>query len=233
LSLQTVYGVWDRTSSGASSSATPAVSGGKDSLVAQQLVEGAPQSGGDGLPYTQSTRNAIPWTGSSAKSGWYFDLKRPNNTLTNNGTTSGGQRLVDAPVRAFDSVLVFATVVPKGVVSSCQNSQSDAYFYALDPITGRMINRQVFNGSGLIASELYLQGGYAGEPSFVQPTPGSQAGGQAGTNTNTYIKPPKGLCAAAVSRLVETSTNGKVSPVDGGSCWTRRSWQELVDPPIQ
>jgi type IV pilus assembly protein PilY1 len=113
--IQTVYSVWDRstynlanlTTSGISivetftptpgNTMTTAITGGRSALVKQSVVSTVTRTVAGTAANTDffnTTENNVPYTGASAKSGWYFDLPASRERMLNNPQIFEGQKVI-------------------------------------------------------------------------------------------------------------------------------------------
>lgn len=128
--LQTLYGIWDKQTAGATAATTPTLA--RSSLQAQTITTQVNNAsfGTSSNAIRLVSTNSVDWT---AKSGWYLDFAV--------GTTLLGERLVD-PLSISGSVLFASTRTPSTDVCS---PGVTGWLYGLDPTTGGRTLFTVFN----------------------------------------------------------------------------------------
>lgn len=128
--LQTLYGIWDKQTTGTTATSTPALA--KENLQPQTITSQANNVDFSGTSNDVRivSNNTVDWT---ARYGWYLDL-----TV---GGTLLGERLVD-PLTISGSVLFASTRTP--VTDVCSPGVA-GWLYGLDPTTGGRTSFTVFN----------------------------------------------------------------------------------------
>jgi len=136
--LQTLYGIWDKQTAGATASSTPVLTRLK--LQSQNITQQATGTfNGNSKTIRLVSANAVDWNTSF---GWYLDLAIGNSLL--------GERLVD-PLTLNGSVLFASTRTPSSDVCT---PGITGWIYGLNPDTGGRTSVSVFNFSrnGTISS---------------------------------------------------------------------------------
>lgn len=128
--LQTLYGIWDKQTAGATAASTPVLA--RSSLQQQTITSQVDSAsfGSSSSDIRLVSDKTLDW---AAKSGWYLDFKV--------GSTLLGERLVD-PLSISGSVLFASTRTPSTDVCS---PGVTGWQYALDPTTGGRTTFTVFN----------------------------------------------------------------------------------------
>jgi type IV pilus assembly protein PilY1 len=143
-SLQSVYGIWDKNVSTASTpnTVTSLTTLQRSNLQRQTITSESTVSGKSARVLSNT---AVNWT---TVSGWYLDLQSNNQAL--------GERVVD-PMTASGQTLVFNTLTPNADVCS---SGVTGWAYAVDPASGGRTSFNVFdlNGDGVVNSLDSLNG---------------------------------------------------------------------------
>lgn len=115
--VQTFYGIWDDPLASAAFS-------GRTPLVAQSITGTKTVSG---ITRRQISENLVPYTGASAKRGWYIDLYQAGT-----GGFRSSERVVGQP-RVIAGNVIFTTFQPIG--SQC-NPGGKNFLYSLSAVTG-------------------------------------------------------------------------------------------------
>ncbi|TWH64055.1 type IV pilus assembly protein PilY1 [Azomonas agilis] len=141
--LDSLYGIWDRETKGASPNSTPSLS--RDNLQQQTFITETSNtwSSGTSSQMTQNIRvlsnNSITWaqsstdTNSERKFGWYLDLKVGNELK--------GERITDE-MAARGQVLFFTTRTPSN--DPCE-AGLEGWTYGINPYTGGVTRFNVFD----------------------------------------------------------------------------------------
>lgn len=141
--LDSLYGIWDRETKGASPNSTPSLS--RDNLQQQTFITetSSTWNSGTSSQTTQNIRvlsnNSITWaqsstdTNSERKFGWYLDLKVGNELK--------GERITDE-MAARGQVLFFTTRTPSN--DPCE-AGLEGWTYGINPYTGGVTRFNVFD----------------------------------------------------------------------------------------
>ncbi|CAN7492866.1 PilC/PilY family type IV pilus protein [Acidovorax sp. LjRoot129] len=182
ISSQTFYSILDSTKYKNSVtgviSVDPAFPGaaltGRGSLVAQSVVSSGTGSGSyGGNTFSSLTQNTVPYTGASAKKGWYFDLPVSGERLLKPAFFYDGSNVLEvlSQVPASSALIGGPTCSP--------NPQAEKQYRTfLNIMDGRAASVQLLdrNGDGLYNASDYLGGVFA---SRMDTTGGSK--------TNIYL----------------------------------------------
>lgn len=149
---QSLYGIWDPLAFGAASIPTGSALTDKTRLVEQTI--GAAQTATNGNTYFAISTNAVDYTGTTPKRGWFINL--PNS----------GQRLV-YPIDLLSDRFVSAdTISPSNVsLDPCANqSGGTGYLYLMDGLTGAGPTEAILdtNGDGNVDSSDMIVSGLEG-----------------------------------------------------------------------
>lgn len=203
--LDTLYGIWDMETIGASPDATPNLS--RSNLQEQTFTLETTNTWNENNPnqpnVTKSIRvlssNPITWAQSNAdnsgKFGWYLDLKV--------GNTTDGERIVDE-MAARGQVLLFTSRTPSD--DPCEAGLT-GWTYGINPYTGGRTSFNVFD--------------------FDRSGTVSTGDSYNGTVVSGYETPAGGI---SLSGNTLFSTDGSSITVDfGASVSGRQSWQILPE----
>ena len=149
---QTLYGIWDNATGFGASSTTGVPLTDTTKLVQQTI--GADQTGANGNTYAAISTNAVDYTGTTPKRGWYMNLPKT------------GQRNV-YPLDLLATRFALAdTISPSNVsLDPCVNtSGGTGYQYIFDALTGAGPTEAILdtNGDGNITSADLIVSGVAG-----------------------------------------------------------------------
>lgn len=226
--LQTLYGVWDKTTDGTPSpNSNPfqaQYTSGRSlrALLQKQTITVPPSQGFYGV-----SSHAVDW---AQQWGWYLDL-----------TLQAGQRVVSPPQTVVDYVY-FSSVVPSGDAPACESRPGKGYTFLLSGVTGGAALTPVFdtNGDGVIdghdragvgAAEDSADGAgklLSNTAEVVAGDSSARAGGDAGVDS--------GVCLEAGSCLVSRlDAKGRARlmcvPCQAGVKMLDRVWRQLLQPP--
>jgi type IV pilus assembly protein PilY1 len=227
-SLQTFYGVWDKTTDGAASSSSNPFQAQYDSgtslrtLLQQQTIYTPPVNGF----YSIST-NAVDW---SQRWGWYLDL-----------TIQAGQRVVYPPQTVVDYVY-FGSIAPGGEAQACDTKPGKGYNFLVSGVTGGAATVPVFdtNGDGVIdsqdttgvgASEAAADGADKLLSNTADVVDGdASSSGSGNTSVDSDVCKIAGTCLVSrvdsngVAKLMCVPCQSDLKIID-------RVWRQLVQPP--
>jgi type IV pilus assembly protein PilY1 len=226
--LQTFYGVWDKTSDGAVSSNSNPFQAQYDSgsslrsLLQQQTLTVPPVNGFYGV-----SNHAVDW---GQQWGWYLDL-----------TIQAGQRVVYPPQTAVDYVY-FGSIVPGGEAQACETRTGKGYNFLLSGVTGGAASIPVFdtNGDGVIDDKDSAGVGASDAPAdgadkLLSNTAEVVDGdGSSRTDGNTGVD--SGVCKVAGTCLVSRLDSNGIAKLMCVPCQTQlkivdRVWRQLLQPP--
>lgn len=231
--MQSLYGVWDRTNGGASSTDAPWVSlSNQRSAFLQQAITTTPvvvtQADGSKRTFYQTSSNKMNW---DTHRGWYMDLTLPGGTAGN--ATAGGQRVI-YPVEMVDEFAFFYTIKPSPDPAPCESTSGKGYNFVFLAVSGEVYERPVLdiNGDGLVDKndrldinkdgvldeKDILAGGYESESDgvdFITRTIGKGTDGDPGGSSNSATE-------SINWRTYCVNLNCKISD---------RVWKQIISPP--
>jgi len=205
-SVQTVYGVLDKGGNNDNITTNP----GRNALQAQSFVYEGPRSSSDPSVVRVASNNAVNYSGSSAKRGWYLDLVSPNTPAAR------GERVVSFPLLRHGRV-IFTSVVPSPAL--CEQG-GYSWITELDAISGARLTYSVFDYT---RDGLYNGGDYASYSNTSNPVSSKQLEGQG------LLKSPAVISAGEKEYKVGSGTAGGVIVVDekGMDGTPRSSWRQI------
>lgn len=146
-SQETLYGIWDRQTDGATASTTKALTRGD--LQGQTMSGSTMLIAGETRSVRLVSENKVQWYKANAQNtsdssvdrwGWMLDFKT--------GSSSNGERIINS-MRIYGQGLIFSTITPN---SDPCSAGLDGFTYAINPATGGRTAFNVFDFSddGLI-----------------------------------------------------------------------------------
>lgn len=208
---QSLFGIWDPVDFGVSTGTTALTD---RSRLVQQTIS-SPQVGADGNTYFSISANAVDYTATTPKRGWYIDL--PNT----------GQRMV-YPFELLKNRFVLADTISPANVSLDPCSQTSAgtgYLYLFDALTGGGPQIQIFdtNGDGNIDSSDLIVSGVQGAADGKNKT----IAGDSNASDSKYF-----ICSAGETVCRKTDINCSMDnscPVPGNPTIQidSREWRQI------
>jgi len=208
---QTIYGIWDQTSSNDEIAANTVDTAAEKDLVLQKhtiLYQMANTLGAGGNIRITDDTGGITWSGTGAKRGWYLNVG-----------TSSGERVVTQPILRNKRV-IFTSMIPSA--SPCDFGGT-SWIMEFDPETGNRPSYSIFdlNGDNNFSSLDFVTV-MIGGVSVSVPANGVQS-------TEGIIKSPAIISAGGKEYKVGSGTTGNVLVVSeqGSTTRPRPAWRQL------
>ncbi|MBD8528046.1 pilus assembly protein [Pseudomarimonas arenosa] len=230
--VQSFYAIWDDPQANQAIGFT-----GRGSLIGQSITGAETVDlNNDGIfeVFRTTSSNPVPYTGTGAKRGWYFDIYQPGV-----GGFRSSERVIGVP-RVVGGSVIFTTFQPIG--SEC-NPGGKNFLYGLSAVTGAKslsvpgcaaCGGVDLNPTGQAAPPtpeppIVVDPGFAGVPPANpgDPTPGNQRDCLPGTPGCDRTLPLNATlnarqCTAQMSVLLSTG----LTPFQGIPCG-RQAWRQL------
>ncbi|ATE60429.1 pilus assembly protein [Thauera sinica] len=201
---QSAYGILD----------SGAVVSGRGALQQQTFIYQGARTSTDSSEVRVASNNAVAYTGTSAKRGWYIDLVLPNST------TSVGERIVTYPILRHGRVILTSIVPSSG---ACDQG-GYSWITELDALTGGRLSYSVFDytDDNLFNSADYARYG-SGDEAAENPVTSRKLG------TEGLLKAPTVISAGEREYKVGSGTGGGVVVITekGMQGNPRSSWRQL------
>lgn len=228
-SMQTIYGIWDKTPIGLAQSVVfqPIT---KSTLLQQEILTAKTvgTGGSAGKDFYKVSSNTIDW---AVHRGWYLDLsKLPNST---------GERVIGDVFNLGSNVFVSSVVVNNGTAvdeETCTVKASPPNFlYGVDALSGGSKRAFDQNGDGKADqfSIAYIPGGGFTRGSVITQTSKEGSSSTAGLGLPNEGDPDlsiKNKCTG--EQGFDTGITGSVQVFDGCPAGWNRAWRQILVPPV-
>ncbi|MDZ7585440.1 MAG: PilC/PilY family type IV pilus protein [Thiobacillus sp.] len=207
-SVQTAYGILDSGTK---------ITTGRSALQSQNFVYEGVRTATDSSQIRVASDNAVAYTGTGAKRGWYLDLLSPNTPA------ALGERIVSVPLLRHGRVIL-TSIVPSD--APCDQG-GYSWITELDALTGARLAYSVFdyNGDGTFDASDYAAWTAAGLPPS-NPVSSKKL------DSEGLMKSPTVISAAEVEYKVGSGTAGGIVVVaeKGTTGSPRTSWRQIFAP---
>ena len=230
-SVQTIYGIWDKTPIGTPNPYTLNTIT-KSELLAQTID--ATVTAGAGISADKSfykVSNNIPdW---KVNKGWYLDI----GVLGKTGSNPTGERVIGDVFNLGSNVFV-SSVTPDTASATAETCTVKAsppnYLYGLDALTGGLKRAFDQNGDGRADqfAIAYIPGGGFTRGSVITQTskdPNSSVGIGVPTEGNADLQ-VKNKCTS--EQGYNTGISGSMQMFDGCAAGWKRTWRQILNPPV-
>lgn len=229
-SMQTIYGIWDKTPIGLPITPTYQAVDKASNLLKQTIDTVATTGSGISADKTffKVSSNAIDW---NTQRGWYLDLSKLSN--------STGERVIGDVFNLGSNVFVSSVVVNNAASvdeETCTVKASPPNFlYGLDALTGGLKRAFDQNGDGKADqfSVAYIPGGGFTRGSVITQTTKEGSSSTAGLGLPTEGDPDlsiKNKCTG--EQGFDTGITGSMQVFDGCPAGWNRAWRQILVPPV-
>lgn len=217
--VQTIYGLWDKTSVTSPATDTSSTISGKGQLVQQTINSSPVSTTADGRTYYAITTNTPDW---NTQRGWYLNM-----------TLGTGQRVI-YPAQVYQGRVLIGSVVP---TTSTSCGSAGAFNFYLDALTGST-NKTVLldtNGDGILdAKDSNLAGAYStdndGRDRIVVKERQTDCSNGNCDNPPNKCDSTKEKCPCEGAMIVSASASENQCS-EGGAISGSRTWRILTNPP--